>query len=95
MVDADGLDWLGEAFECPPRTVFSIRQRFVQQGLEAALLRQQRAPESCAAAPWGPTGAAGADRLSPAPGRSRPALVRGPPNYRRRPGTPSRRSAAF
>ena len=40
-VDAAGPDWsdeqAGEAFECAPRTVFSIRQRFVEQGLEAAL----------------------------------------------------------
>ena len=45
-VDADGPDWsdeqAGEAFECAPRTVFSIRQRFVEQGLEAALSRKQR-----------------------------------------------------
>jgi len=45
-VDADGPAWgdeqAGEAFECAPRTVFSIRQRFVEQGLEAALARKQR-----------------------------------------------------
>jgi hypothetical protein len=45
-VDAGGPDWsdeqAGEAFECAPRTVFSIRQRFVEQGFEAALSRKQR-----------------------------------------------------
>lgn len=45
-VDAAGPDWsdeqTGEAFECAPRTVFSIRQRFVEQGLDAALERKQR-----------------------------------------------------
>jgi hypothetical protein len=46
-VDADSLDWRGKpaggACDCPPRTALSIRQRFVQQGLEAALPRQERA----------------------------------------------------
>lgn len=45
-VDADGPDWsdeqAAEAFECAPRTVFSIRQRFVEQGFEAALARKPR-----------------------------------------------------
>ena len=45
-VDAAGADWsdeqAAEAFACAPRTVFSIRQRFVEQGLEAALLRKPR-----------------------------------------------------
>lgn len=45
-VDADGSDWsdgqAAEAFSCTPRTVFSIRQRFVEQGLEAALERKKR-----------------------------------------------------
>jgi hypothetical protein len=46
-VDADGPGWgdeqAAEAFECAPRTVFSIRERFVAQGLDAALTRKQRA----------------------------------------------------
>jgi transposase len=45
-VDVDGPDWgdkqAAEAFECAPRTVFSIRQRFVEQGFEAALMRKPR-----------------------------------------------------
>lgn len=45
-VDADGPDWSDEqaadAFSCTPRTVFTIRERFVEQGLEAALGRKQR-----------------------------------------------------
>jgi len=45
-VDAAGADWSDEqaadAFTCAPRTVFSIRQRFVEQGLEAALQRKTR-----------------------------------------------------
>jgi transposase len=45
-VDSAGPDWsderAGEAFGCAPRTVFSIRQRFVEHGLEAALLRKPR-----------------------------------------------------
>jgi len=45
-VDAAGADWsdeqAAEAFACAPRTVFSIRQRFVEQGLEAALQRKPR-----------------------------------------------------
>jgi transposase len=45
-VDADAADWsdaqAAEAFCCSPRTVFSIRQRFVEQGLEAALEHKKR-----------------------------------------------------
>ena len=45
-VDASGPNWsdeqAGEAFACAPRTVFSIRQRFVEQGLDAALTRKRR-----------------------------------------------------
>lgn len=44
-VDAGGSDWsdtqAAEAFSCTPRTVSSIRQRFVEQGLEAALERKK------------------------------------------------------
>ena len=44
-VDAGGADWsdaqAGEAFSCAPRTVFAIRERFVEQGLEAALERKR------------------------------------------------------
>jgi len=46
-LDADGPGWsdaqAADAFECSPRTVFSIRQRFVEAGLEAALERKKRA----------------------------------------------------
>jgi len=46
QVDADGVDWgdeqAAEACSCSPRTVFNIRQRFVEQGLDAALLRKKR-----------------------------------------------------
>jgi len=45
-VDADGPNWsdaqAAEAFSCAPRTVFTLRQRFVEQGLEAALERKRR-----------------------------------------------------
>jgi len=45
-VDADGPGWsdaqAAEAFSCAPRTVFTVRQRFVEHGLEAALERKQR-----------------------------------------------------
>lgn len=45
-VDANGPDWsdtqAAEAFSCAPRTVFSLRQRFVEQGLEAALARKKQ-----------------------------------------------------
>lgn len=50
-VDADGPNWsdeqAAEAFGCAPRTVFSIRQRFVEQGLEAALARKKRERPAC------------------------------------------------
>jgi len=50
-VDADGPAWddeqAGEVFGCVPRTVFSIRQRFVEQGLEAALERKKREHPAC------------------------------------------------
>ena len=52
-IDADGLGWsdeqAAEAFDCSPRTVFSIRQRFVEQGLETALNRKLRAHPARAA----------------------------------------------
>ncbi len=45
-VDADGPAWTdaqaAEAFSCSPRTVCSIRQCLVEQGLEAALDRKKR-----------------------------------------------------
>lgn len=45
-VDADGPGWTdgqaAEAFSCSPRTVCSIRQGLVEQGLEAALERKKR-----------------------------------------------------
>lgn len=45
-IDADGLNWrdesASEAFSCSLRTIFSIRQRFVEQGVEAALERKKR-----------------------------------------------------
>lgn len=45
-VDADGTDWsdaqAAEAFSCTPRSVVTIRQRFVEQGLEEALERKKR-----------------------------------------------------
>lgn len=45
-IDADGPNWseakAAEAFSCSPRTVFNIRQRFVELGLEAALARKTR-----------------------------------------------------
>ncbi len=45
-VDADGPSWNDEqaakAFACSSRTAFSIRQRFVEQGLVAALERKKR-----------------------------------------------------
>lgn len=43
---ADGPNWedarIAEAFACHTNTVANVRQRFVGQGLEAALLRKQR-----------------------------------------------------
>ena len=45
-VDANGPDWsdkqVAEAFSCVEKTVFNIRQRFVEQGVEAALNRKKR-----------------------------------------------------
>jgi len=45
-IDADGPKWsdvqAAEAFSCAPRTVFTLRQRLVEQGLEAALERKKR-----------------------------------------------------
>ena len=45
--DAEGPAWTDEqianAFACHPHTVSHVRQRFVEQGLEAALERKQRA----------------------------------------------------
>ncbi len=45
--DVDGLAWsddqIGEAFSVHTNTVGSLRQRFVEQGLEAALNRKERA----------------------------------------------------
>ena len=45
-IDVDGPMWsdeqAAEAFACSPRTVFSIRQRLVEEGLEAALARKKR-----------------------------------------------------
>lgn len=44
--DADGPNWseakAAEAFSCSPRTVFNIRQRVVELGLESALERKTR-----------------------------------------------------
>jgi len=49
-VDANGPDWndvqTAEAFSCAPRTVSSLHQRFVEQGLEAALERKKQARPS-------------------------------------------------
>jgi transposase len=46
-LDADGPGWsdaqVAEAFACSPRTVFSLRQRCVEAGLDAALERKPRA----------------------------------------------------
>jgi transposase len=45
-IDANGPNWsdqqAGEAFACSVRTVFSIRRRLVEEGLEAALTRKKR-----------------------------------------------------
>lgn len=51
-IDADGPNWsdapAAEAFSCAERTVFGIRPRFVEQGLEAALERKAReTPPAC------------------------------------------------
>lgn len=49
-VDADGPHWTDEqaadAFSVHPNTVRSIRERFVEEGLELALNRKKRAPSS-------------------------------------------------
>ena len=46
-LDTGGLNWsdaqVVDAFDCSARTVFSLRQRFVEAGLEAALERKPRA----------------------------------------------------
>jgi hypothetical protein len=48
--DADGAAWrdaaIAAAFSVPPRTVAGIRERFVEQGLEAALARKKQARPS-------------------------------------------------
>lgn len=45
--DADGPNWTdaqtASAFSCTSQTVFNIRQRFVEHGLDAALERKRRA----------------------------------------------------
>ena len=45
-VDADGCEWsdeeAAEAFGCHVNTVSNVRQRFVEQGLEAALERKKQ-----------------------------------------------------
>lgn len=45
-IDADGFNWsderASETFSCSLRTIFSIRQRFVEHGLESALERKKR-----------------------------------------------------
>jgi len=45
-VDADGPDWsdeaAAEAFGCHVNTVANVRQRFIEQGLEAALERKKQ-----------------------------------------------------
>ena len=50
VVDADGADWsdqeAAEAFGCHQNTVRNVRQRFVEQGLEAALERKKQASPS-------------------------------------------------
>lgn len=45
-VDAEGPNWsdeqAAEAFSCAPRSVFTVRERFVERGLEAALERKKQ-----------------------------------------------------
>jgi len=45
-VDADGLNWpddpTAKAYQCHQNTVVNVRQRFVEQGFEAALERKQQ-----------------------------------------------------
>lgn len=47
-VDADGAQWTDEitadAFSCHANTVRNVRQRFVEQGIEAALNRKKLPP---------------------------------------------------
>ena len=47
MTDANGPEWtdeqIAEAFACHPNTVRGVRQRLVEQGLEAALERRKQA----------------------------------------------------
>jgi transposase len=49
-VDRDGSDWsdeeAAEAFGCHVNTVANVRQRFVEQGLEAALERKKQSSPS-------------------------------------------------
>jgi len=49
-VDAGGRGWsderTAEAFRCHPNTVGAVRQRFVEQGLEAALNRKKQSVPS-------------------------------------------------
>jgi transposase len=50
-LDADGPNWrdaqAAEAFGCAERTVFAIRQRFVEHGFDAALERKARERPAC------------------------------------------------
>lgn len=49
-IDADGPNWpdhrVAKAYKCHPNTVRNVRQRFVEQGLEAALERKKQAAPS-------------------------------------------------
>jgi transposase len=49
-IDADADGWddarAADAFGCAERTVFSMRQRFVEKGLEAALARKRQSAPS-------------------------------------------------
>src|SRR5215510_551848 len=50
QVDANGPNWsdahVAKAFHCHGNTVRNVRQRFVEQGLEAALVRQKQVKPS-------------------------------------------------
>jgi len=50
-VDADGPNWpdhqVAKAYECHQNTARNVRQRFVEQGLEAALERKKQPIRSC------------------------------------------------
>jgi hypothetical protein len=50
-VDADGPNWpdhqVAQAYKCHQNTVRNVRQRCVEQGLEAALDRKKQAVPSC------------------------------------------------